>query len=168
MTVEDLMAHTEIQKALYRYCRGVDRGDARLICSAYHEDAIDHHGPWTGTGPEFGPHIVAKMDLLPEAGQHHITNILIELDGESARVESYFLVLQPTMDNGHFWLSGRYLDLFECRNGAWKIADRTVVQDVSKGTTDKAWPGMSGYPIGGRRQDDPSAGWFQTAARGER
>lgn len=34
----------EIRDALYRYCRCIDRGDAEVMKSAYHEDAIEHHG----------------------------------------------------------------------------------------------------------------------------
>jgi len=34
----------EIRDALFRYCRGIDRGDAAMMRSAYHADAIEHHG----------------------------------------------------------------------------------------------------------------------------
>ncbi|MDB5446065.1 MAG: hypothetical protein JWQ97_1382, partial [Phenylobacterium sp.] len=35
MGLEELAAHIEIQQVLYRYCRGVDRGDVALLASVY-------------------------------------------------------------------------------------------------------------------------------------
>ena len=37
-----------IRQAALRYCRGVDRLDAELMRSAYHDDATDDHGVFVG------------------------------------------------------------------------------------------------------------------------
>jgi hypothetical protein len=160
MNLEDVAAHLEIQQVLFRYCRGVDRGDAELISSVYHPDAVDTHGPWTGLGKEFATYLVPNMDQVPLIGQHHITNVLIELEGDKAAVESYFVAFHPeATDAGpaHALVCGRYLDRFERRDTGWRIADRKVVIDVSR-ALDRVpdWRGAGYFLAGGRREIDPS------------
>lgn len=156
--------HIEIQQVLYRYCRAVDRGDEALLCSVYHPGATDRHGAFQGTGEAFAAMLVPSMDRAPRVGQHHITNILIDLNGDAADVESYFLALHPLGDTStgeasHVPVTGRYLDRFERRDGVWKISERTVVLDWS--STPVAWvpwAAQGDYPQGGRRHEDPSHG----------
>jgi len=169
MTLEQLAAHVEIQQVLYRYCRGVDRGDPALIASVYHPGAIDHHGAWTGPGQDFGAYLVPAMDQAPLIGQHHITNALIEVDGETARVESYFVAFHPENDAGgrarHVLVGGRYLDQFARRDGAWKITERRVVLDLSRPLERvEGWAGAAYFPAGARREADPSSGLFSRDA----
>lgn len=161
MDLEEISAHLQIQQVLFRYCRGVDRGDTGLIASVYHADAVDAHGAWTGPGREFAAYLVPNMDQVPLIGQHHITNILIERVGDQAEVESYFIAFHPEATEAgpaHALVCGRYLDRFERRDGVWLIADRRVVLDVAR-ALDRApdWRGAAYFPAGGRRQDDPSA-----------
>ena len=165
MTHEELAAHTEIQQVLFRYCRGVDRGDKTMLASVYHPDAIDRHGAWEGPGRAFGDYLVPAMDAANLSSQHHITNSLIDLDGARARVESYFIALHPLRDEAgarHAFVCGRYLDRFELRDGAWKIAERQVVIDISR-ALDAAvpWPGAAAFPSGARREADPSWALFK-------
>lgn len=162
MTIEEVAAHIAIQQILYRYCRGVDRGDRALLASVYHDDAIDAHGAWTGLGRDFADYLVPAMDAVPVVGQHHITNMLIDLDGDSANVESAFLALHPeSRENGqpgHIFVGGRYLDRFERRAGQWKIASRTVVIDVSQVLeAGRDWAGAANFLSGARREADASA-----------
>ena len=162
MNLEQVSAHLEIQQVLYRYCRGVDRGEASLIAGVYHPDAIDAHGSWSGLGKDFAAYLVPNMDQAPIVGQHHITNVLIDLDGDHADVESYFIALHPEVTAAgpaHAMVCGRYLDRFERRDGVWLIADRKVVIDVSRALTPaEDWRGAPSFPAGARREADPSAG----------
>lgn len=163
MDLRQAADHIEIQQVLYRYCRAVDRGDEDLLRSVYHPGAIDRHGTFNGTGEAFAAFLVPLMDRAPRVGQHHITNMLIELRGEIAEVESYFLALHPVGEAneasaGHVPVAGRYLDRFERRDGSWKIADRTVILDWSAAPTPWApWSAQADYPQGGRREKDPTA-----------
>ncbi|MEI4927160.1 nuclear transport factor 2 family protein, partial [Klebsiella pneumoniae] len=84
-----------MRDTLARYCHGVDRGDREMIMSAYHRDGHDDHGGYKGDPAGFADYIIKKFDDAPEIGQHHITNVLIELDGDRAKVLSYFLALNP-------------------------------------------------------------------------
>ncbi|MEA3264759.1 MAG: nuclear transport factor 2 family protein [Pseudomonadota bacterium] len=161
MTIDlaDLAAEAGIRRALYRYCRGVDRGDADMIASAYHDNADENHGAFHGTGREFAEHLVPLMDKAPENSGHHITNVLIDRTGDAANVESYFIAFHAQDDGGRAFVTGRYLDRFACRNGAWKIVRREVVIDSDSPATKSM--DLSAYPRGGRREADPSHGWIR-------
>jgi hypothetical protein len=158
MDLDDVIAELSIRRAIYRYCRGVDRGDRDMIASAYHEDAEENHGAFHGTGREFADFLVPAMDAAPEAGGHHVTNILIQRDGDEARAESYFIAFHPLDEGGRAFVTGRYLDHFTLRNSEWKIQQRRVVIDADGPPTRAAQ--LSDYPRGGRREDDPSHGWI--------
>jgi hypothetical protein len=166
MTLEDIAARLEIADVLHRYCRGVDRGDMALLKSVYHPDARDDHGSFKGSGHAFAEYLVPNMDAVPHVGQHHITNILIFLDGDVAAVESYFLAFHPQCDAQtgaptHVHVGGRYLDRFERRDGAWKIARREVVIDFGNAPMVSAeWEAKALFAGGGRRERDPSHAMF--------
>jgi len=169
MSPDTVAAHLEIQQVLYRYCRGVDRGDEAMIASVYHSDGVDQHGPWKGVGRDLAPMVVRHMDQVGAIGQHHITNVLIEVQGEVADVESYYIAFQPEITPngpGQALTCGRYLDRFERRDGRWLIAEREVVMDVHRAQVGGSpWPGAPGFPAGGRRSRDASAAMFTGAAK---
>jgi SnoaL-like protein len=162
--LDELAAHLAIQSALYRFCRGVDRGDRDAMLSAFHPDATDSHGP--GGPQEVVKTLVERFDATPCVGQHHITNVYAEVDGEVARVESYFLLFNAqSTDRGgaHDLVGGRYLDRFERRSGEWRISAREIVIDVARSSL----PGsdiahLLPFPTGSRRGADPSARFFGT------
>jgi ketosteroid isomerase-like protein len=158
--IQQLAAERAIARAIYRYCRGVDRDDAAMIASVYHDDADENHGPFRGTGREFAVMLVPLMDTAPGVGGHHVTNILIDLhaDGRAANAESYFIAFHPLDDGQRAFVTGRYIDRFEQRGGAWKIAQRHVIIDSD--TPPSGAMVLDGYPRGGRRDADFSHGWI--------
>ena len=121
-----------IRDCLYRYCRGIDRADEAALRSAYWPDATDQHGAHQGSATGF---IDQALTRLRQGGRrvHMISNILIELHGPAAAVESSFIALQTRIDAQGLWhetfLCGRYVDRFERRLGEWRVAARTVVYD---------------------------------------
>jgi ketosteroid isomerase-like protein len=137
--VEELEAREAIRDAIYRYCRGVDRGDAPLIKSAYHADAFDAHGgSFAGNAQVFADFITNAMaDAV--CNHHYVTNVLIELEGDEAFVESGFCYSgRVRLDDGtmaDIRGEGRYLDVFERRGSEWKIAHRLVVPEKTVRTT---------------------------------
>jgi hypothetical protein len=168
MDLQSVSDHIEIRDLLARYCRGIDRGDKALIASVYHDDAYDDHGTFKGSPREFAEVVVDRMDGTGVIGQHNVTNVLIELDGDRARGESYFVTWNPEADAtgmGRLMLVlGRYLDTFERRDGVWKIATRQVVIDWTQPEADgSVWPRLQHFSQGGRRERDPSHGFFKTA-----
>ena len=131
-TLQALLDREAIRDCLFRYCRGIDRLDENALRSAYWPDAIDNHGAYKGTASGF---IDMALLKLQKAGRmiHQISNIMIELHGDVAAVESYFTAYQEEPDaEGQVietLLCGRYVDRFEKRHGQWRVSLRTVVYD---------------------------------------
>jgi hypothetical protein len=130
--LETLLAHHEISQVIYRYARGIDRFDLDLVRSCYHPDAHDQHGNMEGDVDAF---IDMCRRVLPafEATQHFMGNLLIEVDGDRARAETYAVIYHRIKkDDGtgkdEVW-GIRYVDRFERRDGAWRIAYRVVAQE---------------------------------------
>jgi hypothetical protein len=75
---------------------------------------------------------------------HHVSNVLIELDGNRARRESMFINVvtfkEPAIT---MFLGGRYRDLCEKRSGEWKILHRACLWDWSQQS-----PTRSGFEVG--------------------
>ncbi|GJF04200.1 nuclear transport factor 2 family protein [Pseudonocardia sp. D17] len=177
MTIDDdrlrpLVDRAEIHDVLMRYCRGVDRADVELIRSVYHLDSVDDHGYWTGPGPDFAEFIVGRLTANALRTTHAVANELIELDGDTARVETYVFAYlwRATGDGGSAEaldvFAGRYVDLFARRDGQWRIASRTVVHDWS--CTPQVLPPGFGLPLdtfaqGTRDRSDHSYGLLGTS-----
>lgn len=129
----ELLDREAIRDCLYRYCRGIDRGDEAALRSSYWPDATDRHGAYSGPVEGFIQMALGVFKTNPR-NIHQISNILIEFrSGTDARVETYFNALQrgPGKDGvvRQFLLVGRYCDAFEKRDGEWRVARRTVVYD---------------------------------------
>ncbi|HEX4518308.1 MAG TPA: nuclear transport factor 2 family protein [Gaiellaceae bacterium] len=124
-----LLDRQAILDCLQRCTRGIDRLDEELVLSAFHEDAVDHHNSHTGTPTEFVAWFWGRQEK--RAGcQHYVTNTVIDLDGDTAHVETYFLATNRQEGEDVMDLSGgRYVDRFERRGGEWRIALRQVVPE---------------------------------------
>jgi SnoaL-like protein len=129
--VQELVDKEAIRQVMVDYCRGWDRLDRELVLSCYHREAVDNHGIFSGTPAGLYDAWAAPAQLL--ANHHLLGQMKIELDGDSARAETYCLATSVAdMGDGpearqH---AVRYLDRFEKRDGAWKIASRFVAFDA--------------------------------------
>lgn len=142
-TLESLLAKQDITDCLARYARGVDRGDADLLHSCYFDDSIEEHGSsFTGNARDY---VSGAMKRLAKAGvmAHYLCNAHIELDGDTAWVESYLLTFARfgTADAPVDTLTGgRVVDRFERRAGEWRIAHRKMAFDWNHDMpTNEAW-----------------------------
>jgi SnoaL-like domain len=125
-----LLDHQEIQDCLLRYCRGIDRHDTDLAKSAYHADARDDHAARIGPGRGLPDWANGVHDETFAGHQHYITNTMIEIDGDTAHVETYFILAALKKGTGEHSLGGgRYIDRFERRDDVWAIADRIVTHE---------------------------------------
>lgn len=130
----ELLDRDEITRVLYRICRGLDRADADLYASGYHPDATEVHADHSGSAADFRERALRRVPVRFEVMRHALDTITIEISGERAHVESYVTaecVLRERHDGRKVvtTLHGRYVDLFERRNGEWRIAHRVVVKD---------------------------------------
>jgi hypothetical protein len=157
--LQELLAKQAITERLHDYARGVDRVDTGLIRSVFHDDATADYGPmYTGSGHGFAD-FIAEVHPPLEAHSHHLSNISIRVDGDRAGSETYVMVrLRSRAADGrrHDIVSlGRYVDRWECREGAWRVTERRYLH-----TMDETRPVVaSGFETTGTRAgDDPSYG----------
>jgi ketosteroid isomerase-like protein len=151
--LQQLLDESEIRQVLARYGRAIDAMDFDLLRSCYHPDAIDEHGVYDGDVDGF-------IDLLRErlpndiGTNHFIGASLIELDGDTAWVETHALGHhrfaatddEPLRDR-YFFL--RYADRFERREGEWRIAHRVVVYEPGRvDPVTQDWPYAEGCRVG--------------------
>jgi hypothetical protein len=89
---------------------------------------------------------------------HFMGNELIEVDDDVANSEIYFVAYHRLQrDDGLHDLvfGGRYVDLFERREGVWKIAKRVCVNDWSRvEPVGEVWPEAAEFRQGLRSRDD--------------
>jgi 3-phenylpropionate/cinnamic acid dioxygenase small subunit len=96
----------EIHELLARYARGVDDRDWELYRSVFTDDAhIDYSsaGAIAGTRDEVVAWLAKVFATMPWS-QHYVTNIEIELDGDTADVRAMFYnpMQLPGMDEPSF------------------------------------------------------------------
>ena len=130
--VEALIAKQAITEIIYRYCRGLDRMDRDLTLSCWHEGGTDDHGALYSGSAEGFVEWLWPVHAAMERTQHTIHNILIEVDGDKAGSESYYIVYLRTQTlDGLVDIvgGGRYCDNFEKNDGVWRIRHRQSVAD---------------------------------------
>jgi len=144
--VERLSDRQAIADTLQRYIRGIDRHDKDLARSAFWPDAQINMGTPYGRD-EYVDHEEAELARYA-SHQHHITGQTVDLQGNTAHVESYVFFFALPRDakkdqvgpltpgrvpaNTKTRLgSGRYIERWEKRNGEWKILVRAYVHDLS-------------------------------------
>lgn len=155
--IQDLIDRERIRQCLVRYTRGIDRLDEELVLSAFHPDAIDIHAKGRyGTARAFLDWWVPTQ-AQREVAQHFLTNFTIDIDGDVAHVESYFVTVSKTKgQDATFLTGGRYTDRFEKREGEWKIALRLVHIEWTVECQAAQLPGFIGLDVGARNRTDPS------------
>lgn len=136
--IQELLDKQQLTENMLLYARGVDRQDVELIKSTFWPDAVDDHGSFVGGGAEFSEFAVS-FDIY--SSNHHVSNILSEIEGVRAKRESKCLVVTvfKTREATSF-LGMRYRDLCEKRDGVWKVLRRTCVWDWCEETPSRpAW-----------------------------
>ncbi len=174
-TLQRLVDRANIEDVMLRYARGADRRNWELVRTTFHEDATDHHGDFKGTRDEFIDWVSTSHASVAKS-THFLGNCLIEFGTDDvAAVETYFIAVlrlgaeaeshrQMLVDNAasgkpddlRVEVIGRYVDRFERREGAWRIARRRVVFDTihtqaAAGNVDA----NTGWALGKRDLADP-------------
>lgn len=120
----------EIHNCLLRYTRGVDRGDKALMASAYHTDAWDEHGVADGNPSDFCDWAIGWHGEAQTQHQHIITNHTVNIDGDTAHGETYYLFWGDNRATHPTLAFGRYIDRYEKRDGKWAIAHRVCINQI--------------------------------------
>jgi len=153
--IRTLLDRVQIHDVLMRYSRGVDRGDGELVLSVFHPDAtLD-----MGRGPMAPASLAEGITKMVATGtMHFIGNEYVEVDGDSAYGETYFISYATITDSGKPATrsrGGRYLDRFERRDGEWKIVRRLLVDEWSRVDELPAPTALPPGRVGLRSKDDP-------------
>ena len=164
-TPQSLADRQAITEMIYRYCRSVDRLDIPLGRSIWHEDAIADYGPevYQGNGRGVIDHICAQHRRTLHHS-HQISNILIDLDGDTAGSESYVTAtLRVRRDDQlkQMTVWSRYIDTWSRRNGRWGLDKRIAIRDFDE--VRDVTP-MGDHTVGQRDRTDPSYGVLKDAA----
>ncbi len=154
--LQALVDRQAITDLIYRYCRSVDRLDVPLGHSIWHADGIADYGDiYQGNGRGVIDTICAQhRNLLHHS--HQVSNILIELDGDTAASESY---VNATLRMGseakllQISVWGRYADRWSRRDGVWGLDKRVTVLDFDE--LREVQP-MVEHDTGRRDASDPS------------
>ncbi len=134
-TLQAAIDRQVITDLIYRYSRSMDRMDAELGYSLWHEDAVVDYGDhYQGSARGF-------IDLVCEEHKHalyhshQMSNIIIELDGDSAGSETYQTTNMRIMQGEQvkqITIWGRYIDQWSRRDGRWAIDKRISIRDFDE------------------------------------
>jgi hypothetical protein len=144
--VQYLKDRRDIFDAAKRYTRGADRHDKELVAGAFWPEATISFG----TPMSRDAYVDWEEGMLAgyAAHQHHITGQTVEIDGDTAHVESYLVYFLVPRDRSADVAgaatpgraatsektrlgSGRYIERWERRDGEWKILVREYVEDLA-------------------------------------
>ena len=125
MSVEE-----EIRRTLALYCHFLDDGDAEAYADLFCEDGVLDAGPM---GLHEGRSALRELVASLPVGRtrHFVSNERIDVDGESASVVSYLLVISSRREGGIApGLAGRYEDQLRRDGGRWRFSRRRVHFDL--------------------------------------
>lgn len=123
-----------ILRVLYTYCHAIDYGEEPRWLALFTSDGIFHVDMPRGLPPihcagqkELAAFIAAHPRAPAALHKHLLFNPLIELQGEEARVTSYFQLLLDIDGIPETYCFGRYLDkLVRSDNSLWRFRERTA------------------------------------------
>ncbi len=127
--IQRLLDKDAIREATLRYTRGIDRHDDDLVVQAYHAGATDDHGPYGGDPAGLARFAHEQHSQHWDVHHHYITNQTIDVDGDTAHAETYYLASLRRKDGTIDMFGGRYIDRLERRNETWAIAERACLTE---------------------------------------
>ena len=170
--LENLLEREQIRDCIARLARGEDRRDAELISASYWRDSTTDYGVFVGTFDQYLAWVVPGSPAIPVT-QHQLGQSLIELSGDTARVEthvtSYHRINTGTEERDTV-IGGRYLDRMEKRRGEWRIAQRTMLYDWFQdfGLSVDWSKGLMGLPLSAGHYSGRAVGDYSEVFFGKR
>jgi hypothetical protein len=164
--MDELLDREAIRDVVARYCHAIDRCDDELLRNCYWPEGKDNHGFYNGGRDGYVTWVMAALRANATLTRHTTSPSLIRIDGNTAKVETYF---NSYMRSGKPGTSasevnqqgGRYLDHMEKRGKEWRILERWVVYDFDSIQPDSSDILTSKYGspdlVTGRRKADGDA-----------
>jgi hypothetical protein len=130
--LQELLDRQACEDVLMRYGRTLDWLDETGQEACFWPDAELDYDFFKGSGADWTA-LVMKVEAASARRWHLCGGVVINLDGDSARAESYGLTVaaQENKDGElvDTMFGGRYLDELEKRDGQWRISKRTYIAD---------------------------------------
>lgn len=143
----------DVAKVILRYAQGIDRRDFDQVRACFAPDARVEGTQHSGPVSDYLPKLLAGVETFP-ATMHFMGNQLREVDGDTARTETYaiahhFADAAGTVES--LVMGVRYLDeLARTGDGRWVITHRRAVSDwVRTGPGREAAAPAAGGPDAG-------------------
>jgi hypothetical protein len=126
-----------IETLIMTYAERIDLGDlagvAELFEGATYRAATEDLMEVEGSAA-VGATLERLVRLYPDGTprtKHVTTNVIVDLDGDTARSRCYYVVFQQTDDLPlQPIIAGRYHDTFAKENGRWRFRDRLIYADL--------------------------------------
>lgn len=129
-----------IQRTLYTYGHSMDYGPDEDFVGCFTDDGIwDVRMRLSGGGfvcrgrEEIRASLAGQTEMRAPAlfAKHVVVDPVIEISGDEAKVQSYFLRVEPAAGGGsRIVASGRYVDsLLKGPDGVWRFAERIAEID---------------------------------------
>ncbi|MCO5091662.1 nuclear transport factor 2 family protein [Bosea sp. (in: a-proteobacteria)] len=123
-----------IREAMAAYCHALDAGRFADVAGLFAEDGL-----WTTDyGEARGRAAIEAMlrSVVPLKGEgpqrkHYITNIIIKVDGDSARSVSDYLVVRESGPDLIPVMGGTYKDEWTREGGTWRFRKKELVHDIA-------------------------------------
>jgi ketosteroid isomerase-like protein len=123
-----------ITRTLYEYADRVDRLDVDGVLACFTPDAeFDFGFGRVFAGTDGLRRLYERLDMY-RATSHHVTNVCIDVAGDTARVRSVLYALHIRHDGTEVHAWGQYADEFARLDGRWLIRRRAFRASAEKGT----------------------------------
>ncbi|MFI9412425.1 nuclear transport factor 2 family protein [Nocardia gamkensis] len=110
----------QIKILMAKYCHGIDQKDEQTFMSIWSDDADYLLPRGEGHGTNGIRELVRKVWREVPQCHHHITNPVIDIQGETATAATDVFYFRLTADNTRVLLSGTYAFEFVNREGQWQ------------------------------------------------
>ena len=123
-----------IREVMAAYCQALDACRFAEVASLFAEDGV-----WTTDyGEAKGRRAIEDMirNVVPVKGEgpqrkHYITNIIIKVDGDSAKSVSDYLIIRESGKDLIPVMGGTYKDEWVRQDGTWHFSRKELVHDIA-------------------------------------
>jgi uncharacterized protein (TIGR02246 family) len=126
----------EIRELLARYCFALDAGRFEEMAALFTQDGVWETAFGTGTGRDGIVAQARSISTEPRPRRVHLTtNIVIDLDGDTATVRSNWVLVQNSAAGPVIGSGGGYADRLVRAGGRWLFKHRTIDRYIAEGRT---------------------------------
>jgi 3-phenylpropionate/cinnamic acid dioxygenase small subunit len=124
----------EIRELLARYCFALDAGQFEDMAALFTLDGVWETAFGTGTGRAGIVAQARSISIEPRPRRVHLTtNIVIDLDGDTATAQSNWVLFQNTPRGPAIGSGGAYFDRLAKVDGKWFFTRRRIDRFVAEG-----------------------------------